>query len=283
LPQATQAASQQPDINTQLASYAAQLKALQNQLTQQPKIYSYDIAGASARARAAAENAVNPYYTQKLNDFLAQEQIKQQRAQQDTATSQKQIDQALQDALAASQTQRQRTTEDTATRLGDVQNASDYYQNTEGNTFDKARSALLTNLAQSGLTTSGLGQQQANEQVQNRNIESAQQVRSFNAQKQAINTLKTRTFEDLATNESQSQRNAGQKKEQIKVDLDRALQDIGSETNAFKGQNEYERLNALVGEEGRQYQLGVNQFIQALAGKGARAQDIQATRALYGA
>jgi hypothetical protein len=213
---------------------------------------------------------------------LAQEQTKQQRAQQDSATTQQQIEQALQDTLSASQTQRQRTTEDTSNKLADVQNASDYYQNVEGNTFDKARSALLTNLAQSGLTTSGLGQQQQNEQVQNRNIESQQQVRSFNSQAQAINTLKTRTFEDLATNEAQSQRNAGQKKEQIKVNLDRALQDIGSETQAFKGQNEYERLNALLGEEGRQYQLGVNQFVQALAGKGARAQDIQATRALYG-
>lgn len=272
-----------PDPNSQLAAYAAQLRALQTQVAQQPKIYSYNIADASAKARSAAEQAVNPYYTQKLNDFLSQEQTKQQRAQQDAATNSKQVDQALQDALNASNTQRGRTTQDATTKLGDVQNASDYYQNTEGNTFDKARSSLLTNLAQSGLTTSGLGQQQQNEQVANRNIESGQQVRSFNAQKDAINTLKTRTFEDLATGDTQSSQTAGQKKSAINVDLDRALQDIGTETNQFKGQNEYDRLNALTGEESRQYQLGVNNFVQALAGQGARAQDIQATRALYGA
>lgn len=271
-----------PDVNAQMASYAAQLRALQTQIAQQPKIYQYDVAGASAKARASAENAVNPYYTQKLNDFLQQEQIKQQRAQQDAATGNQNIQQALQDALSASQTQRTRTDQDATTKLGDVQNASDYYQNTEGNVFDKARSALLTDLAKSGLTTSGLGQQQANDQVQNRNVESAQQVRSFNAQKEAINTLKNRTFEDLQTGDTQSTRNAGQKKDLIKVDLDRALQDIDLETKAGKSQTEYERLNALVGEQQKQYQLGVNQFIQALAGKGARAQDIQATRAIYG-
>lgn len=272
----------QPDPNALLAKYTAELRALQTQVAQQPKIYSYDVAGASAKARAAAEQNINPYYTQQLNKFLEQEQIKQQRAKEDAGTSSQMIDQALQDALTASQTQRSRTEQDATTKLGDVQNASDYYQNTEGNVFDKARSALLTNVAQSGLTTSGLGQQQANEQVANRNIESNQQTRSFNAQTQAINTLKTRTFEDLQTGDTQSSRNAGQKKASVQVDLDRALKDINYDIEAGKSKNEYERLNALVGEEGRQYQLGVNQFIQALAGKGARAQDIQATRALYG-
>ncbi len=279
----TPAPTPSPDINGQLASYAAQLKALQNQIAQQPKIYSYDVAGASAKARAAAANAVNPYYTQKLNDFLQQEQIKQQRASEDANTNNTQIDQALQDALTASQTQRGRTEQDATTKLGDIQNASDYYQNTEGNTFDKARSALLTNLAQSGLTTSGLGQQQQNEQVANRNVESGQQTRSFNAQQEAVKTLKTRTFEDLSTGDTQSTRNAGQKKDAVKIDLDRALQDIDLETKSGKGDIEYDRLAKLASEEGRQYQLGVNQFIQALAGKGARAQDITATRSLYGA
>lgn len=278
----TPPANPQPDFNAQLASYTAQLKALQNQIAQQPKIYSYNVADASAKARAAAEQAVNPYYTQQLNKFLEQEQIKQKRAQEDSAYQQQQLDQALQDALTASQTSRQRTEQDAATKLADVQNASDYYQNTEANTFDKARQALLTNVAQSGLTTSGLGQQQQNEQIQNRNIESAQQQRSFNAQTDAINTLKTRTFEDLQRQDTNAQRNTTQNKQRVQVDLDRALQDIGYETDAFKAKNEYERLNALVGEEAKQYQLGVNQFIQGLAAKGARAQDIQATRALYG-
>lgn len=273
----------QADPNAQLAAYAAQLKALQNQVAAQPKIYSYNVADASAKARAAAEQAVNPYYTQQLNKYLQQEQLTQQRAQQDAATGNTQIDQALQDALDASNTQRTRTTQDVATKLGDVANASNYYQNTEGNTFDKARTSLLTNLAQSGLTTSGLGQQQANEQIANRNVESGQQTRSFNAQSEALNTLKTRTYEDLATGDTQSTRNAGQKKAQVQVDLDRALQDASNQFANDQGTNEYNRLTALSQEEQRQYQLGVNNFIQALAGQGARAQDITATRSLYGA
>jgi hypothetical protein len=268
-------------LEAEARNSAAELKKLQQQALAAPKIYSYDFAGASAKARAAAANAVNPYYTQQLNKFLEGERIKQQRAQEDAATGTKQVDEALQDALEASGIQRERTTQDVTTKLGDIQNSSDYYQDTEGNTFDKARSALMTNLAQSGLTTSGLGQQQQNEQVTNRNVESAQQTRSFNAQKEAVNTLKTRTFEDLGRSDTLGQRNAGQQKGLIKVDLDRAIQDIDRNIDAGKAKNEYDRLQALYAEEGKQYQLGVNQFLQALQGK-ARAQDLIATKQFLG-
>jgi hypothetical protein len=270
-------------LQGQVAASEAELRRIQAQQAAAPKIYSYNVADASAKARAAATNAVNPYYTQQLNKFLEAEQLKQQRAREDAATGNQQVDQALSDALAASGTSRERTAQDTTTKLADVANASDYYQNTEGNTFDKARSALLGNLAQGGLTTSGLGQQQANEQVANRNVESGQQTRAFNVQTDAINTLKKRTFEDLQTGDTQNTRNAGQKKQGIQVDLDRAIQDAENEYKGNAAKNEYDRLQALTQEEGRQYALGVNQFIQALVGKGARAQDIQATRAAIGA
>lgn len=269
------------DLNSQLKSYADQLKALQYQIAQQPKIYSYDVAGGAAKARAAAEGAVNPFYTKKLNDFLAQEETKKQRSQQDYTTQNQQIEQALQDAIDTSNISRNRTTEDTGTKLADIGNQENYFQNTEGTQFDRARQALLSQGAQSGMLGSGLGNQQDVNAISDRNATSAQQVQDFNNQKAATELFKTRTFEDLSRTDALNTRGAGQKKESNQINLDRALQDIGTETEGFKFQNEADRLGAVLGEQQRQQQLDYGSFIQGLIGSGARNQDVAATSQAY--
>lgn len=270
------------NLQKQLADSAAQLKALQYQIAQQPKIYNYDVAGAYARARSAAEGAVNPFYAKKLNDFLAQQETKKQRTNEDAATANTNIEQGLADALQASDIARQRTTEDTATNLGNIQNAENYYQNTEGTQFDRARQALLSQGAQSGLLGSGLGAQQDINAINDRNVASAQQEQGYNTQRQAAQLFKTRTFEDLTRSDSLANRNAGQQKKQVQVNLDRALQDIGTESEAYKYQNEADRIGAVLQEQNRQAQLGYANFIAGLQGQGAKARDIEATANIYG-
>lgn len=270
------------DLQKQLADSAAQLRALQYQMAQQPKIHNYDIAGANARARAAAESAVNPYYSKKLNDFLAQEEVKKQRANENFNVQTRDIEQALQDALQTSEIGRTRTTEDTASKLGEIGAQENFFQETEGTQFDRARSALLNQTAQSGLLGSGLGAQQDANAISDRNVKSAEQTRGFDTQRQATELFKTRTFEDLARSDTLSQRGATQNKEKVKIDLDRQLQDIGFETEQFKYSNEAERLNALLQEESRQNKLGVANFIAGLQGKGVNSRDLAATAQFYG-
>lgn len=271
------------DALTKRASDAeAAARAAQYALAAQPKVQNFDVAGAYARARSAAEGAVNPFYTKKLNDFLAGQEVKKTRAQEDTATASRDVQQALQDATDASALARERTGQDVTTKLGDIGSAENFFQNQEGTQFDRARQAMLSQGAQSGLLGSGLGTQQDANAIADRNTKSAQQQESFDTQKKATELFKTRTFEDLQRSDTLQQRNTGQKQQQIQVDLDRALQDIGHESEGFKFQNEADRLGGILQEQNRQAKLDFSNFISGLVGKGTSARDIEATANIYG-
>lgn len=256
-----------------LAGYYKQLLDAQNasnaliqQQLQQSYLPYFDILGNYNQAKGAAAGVVNPLYQAKLNDYLKQEQVNKERKQADFATTNTQLEDALKTALEASGISRDRTSQDVASNLGLIANQEQNFQQDTGLNFDRARSALSGNVAQAGLTTSGLGaQQQADQQFQ-RNTTEGRQVQAFDTQKQAQNLLKTRTFEDLGRADVQVNKQVGQQKDAVKLDLDRYLQDLATQEAQTRNDLDLQRLGAIAAETQNQERLGVNRFLSTLRG-----------------
>lgn len=238
------------------------INALLNQVNSTPKAAYFDIAGNYAKARSTAENAVNPVYQKKLNDFVARQQVELGRQQADIGTQKTNLDQALQDALDASNVNRDRTTADVGSNIANIQNQDQNYQADTGQQFNTDRNALAGNLAQSGLTTSGLGAQQQNQQIQNRNTQEGRQTEAFKQQQDAQNLLKSRTFEDLLKSDTIGQRNTGQAKGQLDINLNRYIEDQAYNLDTQKQSLETSRNTDILGQ---QSQAVKNQFLQFLS------------------
>lgn len=231
-----------------------QVSGLINQINSQPQAAIPNFSAINAQARRRAAKAVNPYYQKELQTFLTTQKIKKQRAKQDFKST-----------VADLATARARTGEDVATNLGEIANTEDVFQTQEGQAFDQARLTLAGDVAEAGLAGSGLGAQQQQQAVQQRNVESVQQQRSFNVQRQAQELFRTRTFEDIS-----------RQKTKAKIDVDRYVKDLARETIQGKRQTEKERLSAFAQEEARQRALGFQRFLRTINNPGVLAETARA-------
>lgn len=264
-----------PDWNAILA----QIRALQ--APPPPRVSQYDFGAANARARSMAESAVNPLYAQKLNLYLEQEATQKQRAHEDFTTQNTQLDEVLKNALDLSGITKARTAEDTTTKLSNIGQAEGAFQHSDAGSFGQARDALMGNLATSGLTGSGLGQQRIQGATDQRNYESGLKETDFGNQKQATNLFQTRTFEDLARSDMLAGQQTGEKKQAVQVSLDRSLQDLAQNEAAKRDELESQRMSDILGQQlAYQKQLG-QQWLQGLAGK-VSSRDFSATASAFG-
>src|SRR3990167_3060404 len=260
-PKATSTATSPQDS---LAQLMKQLKALQYQSTSTPTPPYFDVGGAFSRAKKTAAGVVNPYYVKKLNDFLAQQKIKQGRAQQDASEQEKDLEEAL--ALAGEEAgiQRGRVGEDVDRNLAQLGEQESLFQEESGTGFERARRALSSDIAQAGLTGSGLGAQQIAEAEKGRRTGEAAQVKSFNIQKEAQKQFKTRTFADLARGETLAGKRAEKGKARVKIALDRYIQDLGVEEQQTRGALEESRLSRLQQEQQNQARIAYLKFLSKL-------------------
>lgn len=258
------------------------LAATQAQLAAQPKLAKFDVAGSYTRAGQTAASTVNPVYTDKLNQYLQQSQAKIRQNTVETDVKKADIQSALQQALEDNSITRGRTTEDVTNKLGDIENTEDTFQRQEGRQFDRARTALLGNVANSGLTESGIGQGAVADAVTDRNIASDAQTTEFNNQRRDTELFKTRTLADLDKSDTRQTGGATRQTES----QDRALRDYienaGLEEQGFRAENELNRVTAVSQATTSAYQQLVAQAVAALAGSGARAQDIALFKQVYG-
>lgn len=238
----------------------AQLRQLQSSLRPATPA-SVDIAGINAQARAQAKNAVNPRYTKLLNDMLARQAVKRQRAQQDYQLGVQSIEDQLKQAQESSQIERGRTAEDTALATGQINTAEDQFQTAAGQEFDDVRLAEAEQLAAGGLTTSGIGRQQARRTIDQRNVGEAQQGAEFQTQRTAQAILKARTFEDLARSDVLAADRTTKGKEAEKLSLDRLLEDVTREEALEKFQIESDRLRDLATQSGQYSQQLFNKYL----------------------
>jgi hypothetical protein len=269
-------------LNAELKGYSAQAAALQAQLALQPKLPTFDYSANWAKAQSQAAKTVNPVYQDKLNRYLAKKNlsIKQQRT---TTTRNKQdIQTALEQALEDTATGRVRTNEDADTKIGDITATENSWQRQEGRMFDQARAALLGEVANAGLTESGLGQGQVQNAVTDRNLASEDQVREFTNDKRDVETFRTRTLADLDTTDTRERGGAARKTEDQDIALRDFIDTKNLEERDTRADLELERTGAIRSATQSAFDKILANTIQSLASSGARAQDIALFKEIYG-
>lgn len=269
----------QKAIADQQASYAQ----LQAQQAAQPRLPVYDTSAAYANAQKAATAAVDPVYTDKLNQYLQQEQLGTTIQTRKTGEAVSDIATNLGNETADNATNRTRTAADEATNVGDVGQTETNFQQDSGTAFDRARTALTGKVANSGLTTSGIGQGEVAAATADRNQAEKEQTQNFDSSRRDIHTAAQRTFEDLATSDTRNTAAAATGTTRTNQQLQDYIDNANLEEQQFRTGNEQERQAAIAAGTNDQYKTGVQQFIASLVGSGARAQDVALAAQVYGA
>jgi hypothetical protein len=264
-----------------MADLQAQIRALNNQMAQQPKLAKFDVMANWRNAQSAAERAVNPLYEKKLSNFLEQNQAKRVRKQGEFNLTKEQTAQELADTLSTNAINRTRTAEDTQMAVDTINTKESQFQTDEGQSFDANYRQVAEQLAASGAATTGMGKQQTSDMVRLRNVTSQRQLDEFQGQREAKQLFKTRTFEDLARGDEQANRLATSKTKAAQFDLDAYIEDLAFDETNFRMSNEAERMSAVYADAENQRQLGVEQFLAGLAGSGYGAKDIAYNRQVY--
>ena len=273
--------TQNNDNAKYMADLQAQIRALNNQIAQQPKLAKFDVMANWRNAQSAAERAVNPLYEKKLNNFLEQNQAKRVRKQGEFNLTKEQTAQELANTLETNAINRARTAQDTQLALDTINTKEGQYQTDEGQSFDTNYRQVAEQLAASGSATTGLGRQQTSDMIRLRNVTNQRQLDEFQGQREAKQLFKTRTFEDLARGDTQANQLATNKNKAAQFDLDAYLEDLAFDETNFRMSNEAERMQAVYADAENQRQLGVEQFLAGLAGAGYGAKDIAYNRQVY--
>jgi hypothetical protein len=219
-----------------------------------------DIAGVYAKARSAAEGAVNPFYTKQLNDFLAQQGAQKQQQQTQYETNIKNLEDQLKNTLEQNDITKGRTTEDVAQNEAQIAQTADEFQTDTGQQFDQSRLA-----AARGASTGGLGQQQLETGQQARNTQETRQTQQFQQKKQEQELFKTRTFADLARSGTLAGEATTKGKAAAKFDLDSYIQNAGFTEQNKRNELEQNRLQAVGQEQGNQSKLLFNQYLSGIS------------------
>lgn len=265
-----------------LAAARASLAAANAQLAAQPKLKSYDTAAAWANAQKQAETRWNPVYQEKLNKFLQEQANKQARLQEENTRTKQDLETVLAQTLQDNSADRTRTAEDVASKIGETNYQEGKFQQVEGDAFDQAVRTLRGQVADAGLTTSGIGQQQEQAATTERNITSKDQLRTFENQRETQRIFQTRKFEDLDKVDTRTQQKTEIDKQRADKDLADYINDLNLKTEVYKADNEVERISKVNESTGGAYDALLQQFIASLIGSGARAQDIALTQQVYG-
>lgn len=268
--------------NAAATTAAQNLAAIQAQVAALPKLPAYDTTAAYASAQKAATAAVDPVYQDKLNQYLQQEQLTTAETTRKEGETEAGIATTLGQQTEDNATNRTRTGEDQTTKIGDVNTNEGNFQQDSGTAFDRARSALLGTVAGSGLTTSGIGQGQVAASTADRNQAEKEQTQTFDASRRDINTAATRTFADLATSDTRNTSAAATNTTQAKEGLQDYIDNANLDEQNFRTTNESDRQAAISGATQQEYSTGVNNFIASLIGSGARSQDVQLAKEIYG-
>jgi hypothetical protein len=219
---------------SQYEALQAQIDGLRNSLPRPPQIPKLDINGIYDRAKQVATSNVSPYYENLFQQFKADQTKQQERAQQDTNTIITQADQDLKTALdtlnQSAATNTARTQQDTTQAIGDVNTQQNQYQQDSATGFSRALNNLRSGLANSGLTFSGIGQQQTNTALQDKATQEGRSAQAAQTNVERLNQNKDRTLQDIATevtNKTAAAQTGTQRtKDQANLNLTRLNQDL---------------------------------------------------------
>jgi hypothetical protein len=236
-----------------------------------PTAPNWDINAIYNQAGSGAASQVNPYYTQQLQQFQQnQTQAKALQEQQRQLTLQN-LQDTLNNNLQGNETSRTRTGQDVLQNEQQIGQQADYRQQDQGQQFDQARIAQAKQLAQGGLTGSGLGNQQTLQSETARNTQEARQGVQDQQQVAAQELTKARTFEDLANSDALSKHAKDQGEKGVQIDWDKFVQGQASDLQQTQQSLESERLQRLSTVQKQLAQQQLNNMIHAISNPGQRA------------
>lgn len=259
-----------------------QIAALQQQLAAMPKLPVYNTADAWSRAQSKAGSVVNPVYQDKLNNQLAIYNAKRTQESQITTRSKEDLDTNYGQLLEDTATERGRTAEDVATNLNEINYQEGQFQDQEGKQFDTQNRADRVALAEAGLSQSGLGAQKLENSVIDRNTMTDDQLRTFDNQKLAQQTVQKRAFEDLDRKDTRGAQLTERQKQDLDIQLENTLTNIQLDENVFRAGNEADRLGAMYTATQQAYNTDIRNWLASLSKQGWRAQDIALATQVYG-
>jgi hypothetical protein len=239
-----------------------------------------NIAALNANARAAAEGAVNPYYSKVLNEFLAQQGVKRQQQQTQYDTNIKNLEDSLQQTLQADEQTRGRTTEDVANNQAQINQTAENFQADTGQKFTTDRLAQAKSVASAGLT-GGLGAQQQEAAVTARNTDESRQEQDYQKQRDAQALFKGRTFEDLAKADVLKTEETTKGKAQEKFNLDTYIQNQDADTASQRNTLEKARLQDIAQNQQAQSKLAFQRYIAGISNPAQRAAAISTYGGLF--
>lgn len=235
---------------------------------------NYDIAGTHAKARAAAEAAVNPYYVKQMNDFLNRQNALKQARQTQFDTNVKNIEDNLANRLEENRLNRVRTGEDVAQNMSDIAESEDITQMDQGTEFTKARLDAARQTGGGG----GLSAQAGEELRDTQNLTEQRQTQAFQKQRNQQALFKSRSMEDLLRSDTLGKTTAEKGKKQEKFDLDEYIKGADYEIEQTRGSLEKARLEEITQKSGS---FAKQEFARFIAGLSNPAQ-ILAAQAKYG-
>lgn len=192
-----------------------------------PKI---DFNAWNAQAQAQATADVTPLFTQKLNNYLAQQNLQRQQEQtgyaQQVGTLQAQLGQYMEQK----DLEKARTGQDYEKSIWDIAANSEAQQQQEAFNYDLQRRGAQEELGTAGLSTSGLGRQSMYNMQKMRGMSEEAQAREVENQRYTANLMKTRTFEDIAMGVKQKNEDVVRSTQFAKTNMDEALRLIDLQT-----------------------------------------------------
>lgn len=253
-------AASQASTNALLAKYQTQTYA--------PNL---DFASINSRARAQAENAVNPYYTKQLTDFLTQQGVQKAQTQAQSATDIQNLKDTLTNTLQGNDITGARTTQDVAQNEAQINQTADQFQTDSGQKFATDRLALAK--ASSG---GGLGAQTEENAQLARDTTEKRQEQTFQQNRDAQELSKARTFEDLARSGAQATTGEAKGEKQSQVDLANFIQNQGLDLTTKQNQLETQKQSDILAKSKEVSGTLVQNFINSISNPAQRQAALQA-------
>lgn len=226
---------------------------------------NWDINSIYNNAGGAAAAQVNPYYTSQLQQFQTNQAQAKALQQQQHDLNLQNLQNQLTNTLQGNETSRGRTSQDVLTNEQQIGQQADYRQQDQGTQFDQARIAQAKQLAQGGLTGSGLGNQQALGSETSRNVQEQRQGAEDQQKVAGQELTKARTFEDLANSDVLSKQSEAQGEKQQQIDWDKFVQGQASDLQSTQQSLEQQRLAQLSSVQKQLAQQQINSMIHNLS------------------
>lgn len=223
-----------------------------------------DVAAVNAQARQAAENAVNPFYTKQLNEFLTQQGVLKQQKQTQYATDVQNLQDTLANQLQGNETSRGRATQDEATNQAQINQNADQFQVDQGKTFEDQRLAAARGQAVSGTLNTGAGNRQTTLATEAQNTLESRQGQQFQQSKDQQALLKGRSLEDLLRSDDLSKTAEVKGEKQATFDLNNYMQGLGYQEQQTRNSLEQERLQRVGQETGNQSKLAFTRYLSTI-------------------